>query len=58
LRHEIAEDRTGWREVQALFHACAAKAKRTLAALETATAIVRIVNRLDAVAAELAVLAA
>ena len=57
-RDDLAADSEGWRRAQAAFNAAAAKAKRKLAVLKTATAVARIVKRLDAVAVQLAVLAA
>src|SRR6185295_7362979 len=57
-RDELLEDRAGWRRAEAAFAAAAAKAKRKLAALKTASAVARIVKRLDAMAVQLAVLTA
>ena len=58
LQEHLLEDRDGWKHAQDEFQPDKAKAERNLSRLSTAGAVVRILKRLTAVEAQLAVLAA
>jgi hypothetical protein len=58
LQEHLLEDRDGWKHAQDEFRSDKAKAERNLARLASAGAVARILKRLTAVEAQLAVLAA